>query len=61
MKKRGGTLLLAGNSVPSMGSGGVPSQENVGPLRWILRRYDSKVKYSFGVLALFPPRNKLLY
>ena len=31
MKKRGGTLLLAGDSVhsaPSMGSGGMPPQEN---------------------------------
>ena len=43
---KGGTLLLAGNSVhstPSMGPGGVSPQEYFGPLRWILRRYDSKV------------------
>ena len=27
-EEKGGTLLLAGDSVPSMGSGGVPLQEN---------------------------------
>ena len=37
---KGGTLLLAGDS---MESGGVLSQESFGPLRWILRRYDYKV------------------
>ena len=48
MKEMGGTLLLAGDSMhsaPSMGSGGMLPQENFEnlALRWILRRYDSKV------------------
>ena len=28
-EEKGGTLLLAGDGVPSMGSGGVPPQENL--------------------------------